>query len=128
MRAIGIMEFGEPEVLHVVELPEPQAGPGELRLRVRAAAVNPTDSLKRAGKLKADGPPPYVPGLDVAGVVDQIGEGTETELSVGDHAMAALMPDGSYGGYSEYIVVPAVSAVRVPAGATDVEASTLPMN
>ena len=54
MRAIGVTEFGGPDALRVVELPDPQAGPGEVRIRVRAAAVNPTDTILRAGVL-ADG-------------------------------------------------------------------------
>jgi NADPH2:quinone reductase len=49
MKAIGLMEFGGPEVLQVVDLPEPQPGPGELRIRVHAVAVNPTDITFRAG-------------------------------------------------------------------------------
>jgi NADPH:quinone reductase len=131
MRAVGVTEFGGPDVLHVVELPEPQAGPGELRIRVHAAAVNPTDTGLRAGararQLK-DIPPPYVPGMDVAGELDQIGSGVSTNLRAGDHVMAIVVPRGSHGGYAELVVVPAASVTRVPAGATDAEAATLPMN
>jgi NADPH2:quinone reductase len=131
MRAIGVTEFGGPEALHAVELPEPQAGPGEVRIRVRAAAVNPTDTLIRSGaraqQLK-EFPPPYVPGMDVAGVLDQIGDDVITDLRVGDHVMAIVVPSGSHGAYSEFVVVPAESVARVPAGATDAEAATLPMN
>ena len=134
MKAIGVTRFGGPEVLHVVELPDPEPGPGEIRIRVHAATVNPTDTGIRSGARarQLEGtPPPYVPGMDVAGVVDQIGPGTdaaETDLRPGDHVMAIVVPEGSHGGYSELIVVPAGSVVRVPAGATDAEASTLPMN
>lgn len=131
MRAVGLTEFGDPDVLHVVELPDPQAGPGELRIRVHAAAVNPTDtglrSGGRAGMLK-DVPPPYVPGMDVAGVLDQIGPDTRTDLAVGDHVMGIVLPRGAHGGYSELIVLPAESVTAVPAGASDPEAATLPMN
>ena len=49
MRAVGLTEFGGPDVLHVLDLPDPQAGPGEVRIRVHAAAVNPTDTLLRSG-------------------------------------------------------------------------------
>lgn len=131
MKAIGVTEFGGPEALHVVELPDPVAGPGELLIRVHAAAVNPTDTgLRnggRAGLLK-DVPPPYVPGMDAAGVLAQVGEGARTDLRPGDHVMAIVVPAGSHGAYSERIAVPAESAARVPAGATDVQAATLPMN
>jgi NADPH:quinone reductase len=130
MKAVGVTEFGGPEALQVVELPDPEAGQGELRLRVHAAAVNPTDTVLRSGARPGlrDVPPPYVPGMDAAGVVDQIGPGVTTDLQVGDHVMAVVVPRGSHGAYSERIVVPVESVARVPAGATDVEASTLPMN
>lgn len=127
-----MVEHGGPEALQVVELPDPQVGPGEIRIRVHAAAVSPTDTYVRNGARgeaqKAAGPPPYVPGMDVAGVVDAIGEGVDTDLVAGDHVMAIVLPKGSYGAYSEQVVVPAESVAKVPAGVTDVEASTLPMN
>lgn len=131
MRAVGIAEFGGPDVLHIVELPDPQAGPGEVRIRVHAATVNPTDTGLRNGmraQMLKDIPPPYVPGMDAAGVLDQIGEGVTSDLAIGDHVMAILVPRGSHGAYSELLVVPAESVARVPAGASDAEASTLPMN
>jgi NADPH:quinone reductase len=131
MRAVGVTEFGGPDALHVVQLPDPQAGPGEVRIRVHAAAVNPTDTGLRGGMRRErvrDVPPPYVPGMDAAGVLDQIGEGVSTDLAAGDHVMAIVLPHGSHGAYSELIVVPAESVARAPAGASDAEASTLPMN
>jgi NADPH:quinone reductase len=131
MRAVGITEFGNPDVLHIVNLPDPQPGPGEVRIRVHAAAVNPTDAGLRSGSRAAqlrDIPPPYVPGMDAAGVLDQIGPDTPTDLRIGDHVMAIVVPSGSHGAYSELLVVPADSVTRVPAGATDAEAATLPMN
>lgn len=131
MRVVGVLEFGGPDALQVLEVPERYAGPGQVRIRVRAATVNPTDTYicngARADMLRAD-PPPYVPGMDAAGVLDQIGEGVDTDLSIGDHVMAIVVPRGANGAYSESLVVPAESVVRVPKGATDVEASTLPMN
>jgi NADPH:quinone reductase len=131
MRAVGIEAFGGPGVLHVVDLPDPQPGPGEVRIRVHAAAVNPTDTGLRSGQRAAqlkDIPPPYVPGMDAAGTVDLIGPDTSTGFEVGDHVMAIVVPSGSHGAYSELLVVPADSVTRVPAGATDAEAATLPMN
>ncbi len=130
MRAVGVRTFGGPEALEVVELPDPTAGPGQILLRVHAAAVNPTDTYGRNGarakQQEMSGPPPYVSGMDVAGVVEAIGADVETPLAVGDHAMAIVVPHGSYGGYSEKLALPAGSVVAVPTGATDVEASTLP--
>ncbi|MUL41150.1 NADP-dependent oxidoreductase [Streptomonospora sp. PA3] len=131
MRVIGVSEFGGPEVLREFDIDEPHAGPGEVRIRVRAAAVSPTDTAGRSGaytRLYADSPPRYVPGMDAAGDVDEIGPGTATDLAVGDAVMAILVPRGAHGAYSEQVVVPAESVARIPAGADYAAASTLPMN
>jgi NADPH:quinone reductase len=131
MRAVGVNQFGGPEALEVVDVPEQHAGPGEVRIRVHAATVNPTDTYTRNGAraevLRKD-PPPYVPGMDAAGVLDEIGEGTGTDLEVGDRVMAIVIPTGSHGAYRQSLVVPAGSVARAPAGTSHAEASTLPMN
>ena len=80
-----------------------------------------------APRLK-DVPPPYVPGMDVAGTLEQVGTGTGTDLHIGERVMAIVLPLGSHGGYAERVVVPAESVVRSPADATDAQAATLPMN
>ncbi len=92
MKAIGLTEFGGPEVLKVVDLPEPEPGPGEVRVRVQAVAVNPTDITFRTGGRAAqlaERPTPYVPGMDVAGIVDKLGEGADGRLAVGDRVIDA---------------------------------------
>ena len=131
MRAIGVTEFGGPNVLEVVELPDPVVGSGEVGIRVHAATVNPTDTVLRSGgraeRLK-DIPPPHVPGMEAAGLLERIGEGVETDLQVGDRVMAIVLPLGQCGAYAERVVVPVESVVRAPAGSTDAEAATLPMN
>ncbi|HEX3460416.1 MAG TPA: NADP-dependent oxidoreductase [Acidimicrobiales bacterium] len=132
MKAIGLTEFGGPEVLKVVELPEPQPGPGELRIRVQAAPVNPTDITFRTGGRAAQlskRPTPYVPGMDVAGIVDKLGAGTDGRLAVGDAVIAFVIPMGPHrGAYAEQVVVPEASVVPAPLGATFAEASTLLLN
>ncbi|RRO20416.1 NADP-dependent oxidoreductase [Saccharopolyspora rhizosphaerae] len=131
MRVLGFTEFGGPEVLGIHDVPERHAGPGEVRVRVRAAAVNPTDTAGRAGWFREryrELEPPYVPGMDAAGVIDEIGEGTETDLQVGDDVMAIVIPEGSHGAYSESLVLPAASVARAPKGTDHATASTLPMN
>jgi NADPH2:quinone reductase len=129
MKAVGFTEFGEPEVLQILELPAPEAGPGEVRIRVHAATVNAVDALQRSGPARSpDAQPPFVPGMEAAGVVDQIGPGTGTDLSVGEHVMAIVLPNGSHGAYAEQVVVPVESVVRAPRGATDAQAASLPMN
>ncbi|MFC8143504.1 NADP-dependent oxidoreductase [Streptomyces paradoxus] len=129
MKAVGFREFGGPEVLQVLELPAPDAGPGEVRIRVHAATVNAVDALQRSGPSgPPDAQPPLVPGMEAAGVVDQIGAGTDTELRVGDRVMAIVLPSGSHGAYAEQVVVPAESVVRAPDSASHVQAASLPMN
>jgi len=130
MRVVGVGEFGGPEAFRVFEVPEPHAGPGQVRIAVRAAAVNPTDTYTRNGaraEMLSKHPPPYVPGMDVAGVVDEVGDGVSS-VAVGEDVMAIVVPVGGHGGYSEKIVLPWESVVPIPRGATHVEACTLPMN
>ena len=131
MRAVGVTEFGGPEALHPVDVPAEPLGPGQVRVRVTAATVNPTDTYARNGTYAGRDPvkePPFVPGMDVAGVLAEIGEGVQTDLEVGAHVMGIVVPSGAHGGYREDIVLPVGSIARVPAGASDVAASTLPMN
>jgi NADPH:quinone reductase len=132
MRAVGVTEFGGPEVLEVVELPDPVPGPGQVLVDVAAAAVNPTDTYTRNGaraEVLRREPPPYVPGMDVAGTVAALGEGTgDAGLAVGDRVMAVVVPSGSHGGYSSRLALPVGSVVPAPAGATHAEAASLPMN
>jgi NADPH:quinone reductase len=136
MRVIAFSDFGGPEVLRETQLAEPRAGTGQIRIRVHAAAVNPSDSLTRSGitkRLLAEQapdldypPPPYVLGWDLAGVVDEIGPATDTGHRVGD-PVCAVTPMG-LGGYAEYAVVSARSVVRAPEGVGHEAACTLPMN
>lgn len=134
MRAVVVAGYGGPEVLQQIEIAEPHAGPGAVRIRVHAATVNPADTLLRIGDideaLRAGGlTPPYRPGMEVAGIVDEIGPGAGTDLRPGDRVMAMVMPiDPSGGGYAEYVVVNADQVTLAPAGSSHVEAATLPMN
>jgi NADPH:quinone reductase-like Zn-dependent oxidoreductase len=125
------MVHGGPEVLQVVDVPEVHAGPGQVRIRVHAAAVNPTDISARDGtraaQQKAD-PPPYVPGMDAAGIVDEVGDGVATGVKVGDAVVAMVVPKGSHGAYREQIVLNARAVVHAPKGTTHVQACSLPMN
>jgi len=129
MRAVGITEFGGPEVLQIVEKPVPEPGPGEVRIRVAAATVNPADTVLRSGR---HGPPeglepPYVPGMELAGTVDVAPDGSG--FGPGDRVMAIASPRTARGGaQAELVVVPADSVVAVPDGISLIEAATLPMN
>lgn len=85
MRAARFHTYGEPDVLTIDEAPEPHAGPGSVRIAVRAVSVNPIDYLLRAGALQQvlPLPLPAIPGRDAVGVVDQVGEGV-TSARIGD--------------------------------------------
>jgi NADPH:quinone reductase len=125
--AVAIPKPGGPEVLTVIERPDREPGPGEVRLRVAFAAVNPTDvGLRRNGGGQLA--PPWIPGMDAAGQVELVGDG-EARLAVGEPVMAACTPRRTDGGaQSERLVVPAASVVPIPAHATLAQAATLPMN
>ncbi|NKE64113.1 alcohol dehydrogenase catalytic domain-containing protein, partial [Lentzea sp. PSKA42] len=98
MKAITYTEFGGPEVLRLEEVEEPHAGPGQVRLKVLAAAVNPLDHKIRNGWMPHMAPAfPAIPGLEAAGVVDEVGEGV-TGVSVGDEVLAWTVT----GAYAEY--------------------------
>src|SRR5580692_2549547 len=73
LKAVRFSQFGGPEVLEIVDLPEPHPGPGQVRIAVRAAGVNPSDWKKRKGLM--DGELPQTLGHEAAGVVDELGEG-----------------------------------------------------
>lgn len=121
MRAIVATEPGGPEVLTVVELPDPEPGPGEVVLQVAAAGLNRADLLQRQGHYP---PPPGaspIIGMECSGTVAAVGEGV-TQWRVGDEVCALL----AGGGYAEKVAVPAGQVMPVPAGVGLVEAAALP--
>lgn len=126
-RTVVISEPGGPEVLQAVErdVREPEAG--EVRIRVRFAAVNPTDiGTRMSGAPGAE--PPWIPGMDASGIVEMLGDGV-TDLRLGQEVMAATSPRRADGGaQTELLVVPAACAVPIPAGVSLQAAATLPMN
>ena len=130
MRAVTFSRLGSPEVLEVSELPEPTPGGGEVRIRVSAATVNPTDiGFRLGGRKLPDGVvPPYIPGMDLAGVIDSVGPRV-SGWAAGDRVMAAVSPWLPSGGaYQEYRLVDAGQLARVPDGISLELAATLPMN
>jgi len=99
MKAIQYTEFGGPEVLHVADVPEPHTGAGQIRVRVHAAAINPIDWKIRSGMM--GGELPKRTGQEVAGVVDELGEGVD-EVAVGDEVFG---PAAGGGGVAEYALL-----------------------
>ena len=131
MKAVGIMKHGGPEALEVLEVPDINVGPGQIRIRNFAASVNPVDVSVRNGsmaQMQKVNPPPYIPGMDAAGIIDQIGEDVKTDLKVGDSVMAMVVPNGDHGAYKENIVLDQNAVVQAPENTTHIQASTLPMN
>jgi NADPH2:quinone reductase len=108
MRAVQVAATGGPEVLDVVDLADPEPGPGELLVDVAAAGVNFIDTYKRRGIYPVD--PPFVPGEEGVGRVAALGPGDAGEFAVGDRVVWANVP----GGYAERVAVPAGVAVPVP--------------
>ncbi len=132
MKVIGLMQFGGPEVLQIIDLPDPHPGPGEVRLRVHAAAVNPSDIAVRASGYNGqmDGLPlPHIPGWDAAGVIDEIGPGSDGRFAIGDSVLAiAFASTPTKGAYQQKLIVPAASVVRAPRNLDTPTASALLMN
>ncbi len=121
MKCVNFRAPGGASQLFIDELPEPTAGPGEIRVRVRAAGINRPDILQREGKY----PPPKnaspILGLEVAGVVDQVGAGV-AQWREGDSVCALV----NGGGYAEAVTVPAGQVLPIPSGLTFAEAASLP--
>ncbi|MGW6447796.1 NADP-dependent oxidoreductase [Lentzea sp. NPDC055074] len=89
MRALQFSEYGPADLLHVAEVAEPHAGPGRIRVAVRASGVTPGDTYLRSGMFGERLPLPHVPGVDAAGVVDEVGEGV-IGVSVGDEVFGMV--------------------------------------
>lgn len=95
MKAIRVHEFGGPEVLKLDDVPELQAGAGQVLVQVKAAGVNPYDTYMRQGTYAIKPPLPYTPGSDAAGIVDSVGEGVEG-IAPGDRVYTAGTLTGAY--------------------------------
>lgn len=130
IRAVGFTEFGDPSVVRVLTVPMPEPGPGQVRVRVAAATVNPTDLGFRHGgrRMGGDLQPPYIPGMELAGVIDATGPSAGS-WQAGDRVMAAVSPwEPGGGAQAGYRVVDADQLARVPDGISLEAAATLPMN
>jgi NADPH:quinone reductase-like Zn-dependent oxidoreductase len=128
MRAVSQDRFGGPDVLHLVQRPVPEPLPTEVRVRVRAAGLNPVDLGTRAGGGMADilGAPPFVLGWDVAGVIDAVAPGV-TRFAVGDRVFGFPRFPHEAGAYAEYLTAPARHFAATPAALGDEQAGGLPV-
>ena len=124
MKVIEITSFGAPEVLCLAERAMPVPSVGELLIRVAASGINRPDLLQRKGNYPAPAGASDIPGLEVAGVIEQ-GDASELAVAgfkVGDRVCALV----TGGGYAEYCVAPIAQCLPVPKGLSDVEAASLP--
>jgi NADPH:quinone reductase-like Zn-dependent oxidoreductase len=123
MRQIWIPKFGPPEILTLKEAPDPEPKLGEMRIRVAASGVNFADIVARVG-LYPDLPPvPVVPGYEVSGHIDAVGEGVDA-ASIGRDVLAMTR----FGGYADVVCVPAKQVFTRPPGMSALEAAALPVN
>jgi NADPH2:quinone reductase len=109
MKRVEIDRFGGPEVLNVVEVDDPRPGPGEVRVRVLASGVSFTDTQLRAGTYLGGPKPPFTPGYELVGIVDELGSGC-SRVRVGDRIGALTV----WGANAERVCLPEVYAVAVP--------------
>jgi NADPH:quinone reductase-like Zn-dependent oxidoreductase len=109
VRALVITEHGPPEVLKVLDQPDPRPGPGQVRIAVKAAGINFADLLARIGLYQDAPKPPCVVGYEVAGEIESLGDGVEG-FSVGQRVMAPT----KFGGYAELALAPAADLVALP--------------
>ena len=120
MRALLSEAPGGPETLRLSEVEEPEPGPGQLLVRVKACAINYPDVLIIEDKYQFRPPRPFAPGGEIAGIVERIGEGV-TGWSKGDRVIAML----GHGGLAEKVLVPAAMALPLPEGRSFDEGSAL---
>ena len=123
MRAIQIQKHCGPDDLKVSEVPPPRPGPGEVRIRVHAAAVNFADSLMISNQYQHKPPLPLIPGMEAGGEIIEIGPGV-TGLAVGDRVISYAR----FGFFAEEAVMPAAHTFKMPRGMEFVEAAAFPIS
>jgi synaptic vesicle membrane protein VAT-1 len=128
MRAMVVRRYGPPEVFEAREVPDPQPKPGEALVRVKAIGINFADLLQRMGIYPGTPKPPFVPGLEVAGVVEKVADGGKTtqgpSLKAGD-AVAAFT---HFNAYAEWVAVQTSQAFLLPPGMPFDDAAAIPVN
>lgn len=131
IRAVGFDEYGNADVLHVVERRRPEVGPGQILVKVHAATVNPTDLLMRAGahaRWMEDLRPPYVPGMEFSGEIAAVGSDVD-EFTVGMPVMGAVDPRRPEGGaQSEYVLAASDSVTPLTGDVDWASYAAVPMN
>jgi NADPH:quinone reductase-like Zn-dependent oxidoreductase len=123
MKAIQIKQYGGEEQLELVHVPRPQAGPGQVVVRIMATSFNPIDPKRASGVMRQIFPLqfPFIPGGDFSGVVDSVGEDVET-IQTGDRVFGYSFGGGAY---AEFIAIAADKIALKPKNATHIEAASL---
>ncbi|MGP4077883.1 quinone oxidoreductase family protein [Halobacillus sp. K22] len=122
MKAIQFKEYGGPEVLESVQVEEPELGEGDVKIKVTAIGVNYADTARREGAYVVPTPLPFIPGAEVAGIVEQTGKGAD-HFQKGDRVVTLI---GS-GGYAEYVVTKESNLIPVPKDLDDENAVAIPL-
>lgn len=128
MRAMVVRRYGAPQVFEARQVPDPQPKPGEALVRVKTIGVNFADLLQRMGLYPGTPKPPFVPGIEIAGVVEKVVEGGKSAegepVRVGD-AVSAFM---QFNAYAEWAAVPMQRVYRLPGGMPFDDAAAIPVN
>ncbi|WP_192256162.1 quinone oxidoreductase family protein [Mesorhizobium silamurunense] len=125
MKAVQFSRFGGPEVLQVVDIPEPSAGAGEVLVKVAAAGINFFEVLMRADRYAVTPSLPMFPGVEAAGTIEAVGEGVDPRLLGSRVAAPLFVSERPLGGYAEYVTIDASLAVPLPDTLSFEEATAL---
>lgn len=121
MKAWVVREWCKPDEMSFEEVPLPEPGPGQVRVKVGAAALNFLDTLMIEGKYQVKPPFPFTPGVEIAGVVDAVGEGCKLEVG------ASVAANIGTGGYAEYAIAAEAKTALLPDGVDHAVAATMPI-
>jgi len=123
MKALVCSQFGTPADLAIAEVPRPMPGPGEVRVRIAAAGLNYPDLLAISGTYPIPSTPPFIPGIEGAGLVEALGQGV-TRLAIGDRV--AWQENRVKSSFAEAVVLPGACLARVPLGVELAVAAAIP--
>ena len=127
MRAMVVRRFGPPEVFEWREAPDPQPGPGDVLIRVKCVGINFADLLQRMGLYPGTPRPPFIPGMEVAGMVESV-PSSHPHLALGIQKGSRVAALASFGAYAERVAVPTEHVFGVPEGVPLEDAAAIPVN
>ncbi len=127
MRAMVVRRYGPPEVFEPREMPDPQLAPGQVLVRVRAVGINFADLLQRMGIYPGTPKPPFVPGLEVSGVVEEVSSDPQSSIP-GLQKGSRVVAMAPFSAYAERVAVPAQLVFRMPGAMPFEDAAAIPVN